>query len=94
MPHVRPVPPLPTAVDADDVGLDDRVGNTEVSRDRGQRLLPELVLLAVPAEDQGKFIDRVVRAQQHLRLQVRRAGCRAFGTEGDPAGEHVTLRAS
>ena len=67
MPHVAPLRPLALLVHAHDLRIDLGVV-VEVGRQRGQRVLPEAVLLLVAAHRQPHLEDRVAGAHQHLGL--------------------------
>src|SRR5690349_2501138 len=61
VPDVPPVAPLAAAVDAADLDRHDRLGHAEPDRQVAHGRLPELVVLAVPAELVRDLVERIRR---------------------------------
>src|SRR5579862_8488257 len=91
VPDVAGVTPLALRVYAGSGRVHLRIGYAEALPERGQRGRPELVFLGVAAHDHPGLVERVVRPHEHLSLDDGLVAL-FFRGEGDPAGEHVTLR--
>src|SRR3954468_16014204 len=64
---VAPVTPLPVAVDARHLDLDDRCGHADADREFADGRLPEPVVLAVPTKLVGDLVERIRRSFERFR---------------------------
>src|SRR5260370_42684434 len=83
--------PLQPGIHAGDLLLCHRVGDTNVSGEILQRLLPEGILAFMSnAKPKSDLIDRIVGADQRLNLHNRRT-IFLYRTECDPPSKHMAF---